>query len=157
MTAEEYSEKVERELIENFLKAFYEKVGYYPTVLTRSDLEEKMVNNLSLEELSSYFEPHLPEVFGKRLKLSSKVRVRELVELRQMFCTIARSMNFSLKTIGNFLGKRDHTTIIHSLRTFANLMETDPTYKEKYIKILNEIKEDAKYRNSPTLVSNNKV
>lgn len=157
MTTEEYIEKTERQLIEGFLETFYKKMGYYPTVITKEDLEEKSLNLLNLEDLERYFEPYLPIIYQKKLKLSSKLRVREIVELRQMFCSIARNIGFSLKTIGQFLGKRDHTTIIHNVRTFRNMMETDDQYREKYNKIIKEIKKDGNYYNSSAMVCSNKT
>jgi len=158
MTTEQYTEKLERDLIESFLKNFHEKIGYYPMVIPRSDLEAKPLNVLTLEELESYFRPFLPKkVFGKTVSLSSKARVRELVEYRQIFCSIARNLGFSLKSIGKYLGNRDHTTVIHSLRAFSDLMETNPLYRDKYNSIINKIKEDGKYSNSSVVVSDDKV
>lgn len=153
MTTKEYIEKTEKELIEKFLENFYKKMGYYPTIITKKDLEEKLLNLLSLEELEKYFDPYLPNVYGKILKLSTKARYREIVELRQMFCFIARSMGFSLKTIGQFLGNRDHTTVIHNIRTFHNIIETDDIYKEKYNRISKKIKQDGNYINTSAMVS----
>jgi hypothetical protein len=157
MTTEEYIEKTEKQLIESFLERFHEKMGYYPTVITKNDIEQKSLHLLSLHELELYFDPYLPIVYGKKLPLSSKLRIREIVELRQMFCYIARSIGFSLKTIGQFLGNRDHTTVIHNVRTFHNLVETEEVYKEKYNKILKKIKEDGNYYNSSIMVGGNKA
>lgn len=157
MTTEEYIEKTEKQLIKKFLEDFYEKMGYYPTVITKDDLSKKSLNLLSLNELEHYFDAYLPTVYGKRIFLSSHLRVREIVELRQMFCFIARSIGFSLKTIGGFLGNRDHTTVIHNVRTFHNLIDTDELYREKYNKIANKIKEDGNYYNSSIMVGGNKA
>lgn len=157
MNGEEYLEKTEKQLIEAFLDNFYKKMGYYPTVVTREDLEDRSLNLLSLEELETYFEPYLPTLHGRVLKLSTKIRIREIVELRQMFCFIARSIGFSLKTIGVFLGNRDHTTIVHSVKTFHNMMDTDPGYRERYILIAKKIKQDGNYYNSSAMVGSNKI
>jgi|688.fasta_scaffold206681_1 hypothetical protein len=157
MTTKEYIEKTEKELVDNFLKTFYSRVGYYPVVITKEDLAEKSLNLLSLEELERYFDPYLPTVYGKRLTLSSKLRVREIVELRQMFCFISRNIGFSLKRIGQFLGNRDHTTIIHNLRTFYNLIETDGNFKERYNRIIKKIKEDGNYYNASAMVGSDKT
>lgn len=157
MNAEEYLEKTEKQLIEGFLDSFYKKMGYYPTVVTKEDLEDRSLNLLSLEELETYFEPYLPILRGKILKLSTKMRVREIVELRQMFCFIARSIGFSLKTIGIFLGNRDHTTIVHNVKAFHNMMDTDSTYRDRYIIIAKKIKQDGNYYNSSAMVGSNKI
>lgn len=151
MTPEEYSLKIQKQIIDRFLKEFYEKVGYYPTVITREDIERSK-NLLSLQQIEDYFHPYLPDLWGKKLSLAHKSRTRELVELRQIFCQIARVMGFSLKNIGVHLGNRDHTTVIHSLKAFNNLTETDPVYREKYNNIIDKIKQDGHYYNAPTLV-----
>lgn len=45
----------------------------------------------------------------------SSCRKREMVEQRQRFCYLARSLTtISLSEIGKALGDRDHTTVIHS-------------------------------------------
>ena len=156
MDFQNYKEKTEKDLVNKFLKNFHERLGYYPTVITNADLKEDSLNVLSLEELGKYFTPYLPKAYGKIVALGSKLRVREIIELRQMFCSIARNIGFSLKSIGVYLGNRDHTTIIHALRSFGNLMETDPTYREKYNNIINKIKADGNYYNSSTMVGNYK-
>jgi len=41
-------------------------------------------------------------------------------------------MRLTLKYTGiHALGGRDHTTVIHSIRMFRNMYETDDTYREK--------------------------
>lgn len=155
MTTEEYIEKTEKQLISKFLENFYKKMGYYPTVITKKDLEKQLLNLLSLEQLEKYFDPYLPRMYGKTLKLSTKARYREIVELRQMFCFIARNMGFSLTAIGQFLGNRDHTTVIHNIKTFHNIVDTDDIYKEKYNRISTKIKEDGNYINTSAMVGSN--
>lgn len=58
--------------------------------------------------------------------LRSDSRKRELVVLRQAFCYVHKQKSLfpSLKACGDFLGRRDHTTVIHSHQTFQDLLDT---------------------------------
>lgn len=134
--------EVETLLIYEFMEKFREHSGYYPTVITRQAIVENKegIKLLSLNELSIYFNEFLPKIYNKVINLDSKLRNRTIVELRFMFCYIARSMRFTLTDIGRFL-KRDHTTIIHALTMFHNLYQTDEAFRFKYTTIINSIKE----------------
>ena len=139
MTPPEYQKKLENELVRDFLKTFYEKIGYYPIVITDEKPNINRPKTISLQELEKHFDPFLPTIYGKKHKLGSKNRSRPLPELRYIFAQIARSMHYSLKEIGHQLGKRDHTTILHGLSTFKSLYETDERFKQKYHDIINHI------------------
>jgi len=141
MNPAEYKKKVENDLIREFLDKFYEKVGYYPTVVTDNRISEDGVIILTLEELERCFDPHLPTFFNKKTGLGSKDRYRPLVELRSIFFFIGRSMKYNLSQLGKYLS-RDHTTVIHNINTFRNLYETDPAFRNKYYLIINQIKKD---------------
>lgn len=68
--------------------------------------------------------------------LHKKTRKREIVIARQTamyFCKLYTRN--SLKTIGQHFGGKDHTTVIHSIRTVKDLLETDPTFKTHIYKI----------------------
>ena len=65
-------------------------------------------------------------------------RSRNLVVIRQAYSFILKANyhNMSLTQIGKDLGNRDHTTIIHSIATFKNLLSTndlEATYLFKHI------------------------
>lgn len=137
-----YAATLERRLIDEFRQKFEEKLGYKPIVLTRINADGiENVPLMSLDQLEESFEPFLPLAFGKKLALGVKSRKRELVELRMIFCAIARMMRFTHVSIGIHLGGRDHTTVLHNVTTFANLIETNEGFREKYFVILNHIKE----------------
>jgi len=70
-------------------------------------------------------------------KIKSTSRKRELVVPRQMFCYITRfnMPNVTLKEIGKYLGNRDHSTVIHGIRTAGDLIETDKQFREEYEKL----------------------
>jgi hypothetical protein len=142
MNPAEYKKKVEHDLITEFVSKFYEKVGYHPTVITNHRITDDGIISLTLPELEKYFEPYLPTIFKKKVNLGAKDRSRSIVELRCIFFFIARSMRYGLKQLGKYLGDRDHTTVIHGLTTFRNLYDTEPSFRDKYYLIINQIKKD---------------
>jgi chromosomal replication initiator protein len=72
----------------------------------------------------------LPEqVCGKR-------RDREIAIARHMFCYLSRMhTNCSLLAIGGFLGGRDHTTVINSIKVCNDMIDTE---YEVFVDMLNE-------------------
>jgi len=155
-----YASTLEKKLITKFCNEFYVKLGYYPSVITKTyiDNEGDGIHLMSLEQLESYFTPFLPRIFKKPiLQLGDKSRTRELVELRHIFFYIAKSFGFSLACIGMYLNNRDHTTVIHGIRTFRNLVETDSNFKQKYIEILNHIKQNHHEYNPSVMDSSDQV
>jgi hypothetical protein len=138
-----YATMLEKRLIDEFKLRFEEKLGYIPIVLTKVSTDGvDELPMMSLEQLASCFDPFLPEFYGKKLSLQSTSRKRELVELRNIFCAVARMMRFTCVSIGDYLGGRDHTTVLHNVGTFRNLIETSESFREKYFLILTHIKEN---------------
>lgn len=135
MESIQYAAKMEKKLVDDFKKLFQEKLGYTPIVFTKTDMDAAEVPFMSLEELNRHFTAFLPMKFGEPLPMQTKLRIREIVELRAIFCYLAKNMKYSLKTIGVFLGGRDHTTVIHGLNTFRDLMETNDAFRQKFLTI----------------------
>ena len=61
-------------------------------------------------------------------------------------------MNYSLKSIGEFLNGKDHTTVIHSIKCFNDLNETCDIFNEKYTMIVNYIKQLNTREDEPSAV-----
>jgi hypothetical protein len=141
----------QKQMIKEFIEVFYKKHGYKPIVVSRASEVETM----SLEQLKQCFTPFLPHLYGKTVFLETKCRIREVVELRQMYCYIARTMGYRLTDIGRSLKQADHSTAIHSIRAFRNLTDTDPKYKQKFTKIFNYIKTQT--NESSIMADSNKV
>jgi chromosomal replication initiator protein len=144
MNQQQYASRLEKKLIDKFKEDFFNKFEYYPVVLTKINLitdESDRTALISLDELESYFTPFLPIRYDKVVHLKQKLRIREITELRSIFCFLARNMSYSLKTIGEYLNGRDHTTVIHSVNTFKDLIETCPVFREKYHRVLDNIKQ----------------
>jgi hypothetical protein len=142
MDSKSYALQLEKKLIEQFKQTFYDKLGYEPMVLTKVQIDtDEYLPILSLDNLQAMFEPFLPMKYDRKLTLQSKHRYRELVELRNIYCYMARVMGYSLIMIGQSLGNRDHTTVIHNVCCFKNLMETNEPFRQKYLAILTYIKQ----------------
>lgn len=58
--------------------------------------------------------------------LTGKSRKQEIVFARQIAMYLIRALtSASLKSIGNFFGGRDHTTVMHSVNTIENLLKSN--------------------------------
>jgi chromosomal replication initiator protein len=69
------------------------------------------------------------QVCGKR-------RDKEIALARHMFCYLARlHTNCSLFAIGGFLGGRDHTTVLNSVKVCNNMIDTE---YEVFVDMLNK-------------------
>ena len=75
----------------------------------------------------------------------SKLRKREVVQARQQYCWIMKegyNSNATLKRIGSFVGKLDHSTVIHACDTVNDLKDTDKGYRSELSKLLNILNND---------------
>jgi len=76
------------------------------------------------------------EVTGIKYEvMKQKSRIRDIVESRNiaMFCIKDIYPNISLSAIGKLFGK-DHTTVIHSLRSVREWNDSDWKFRTKYEK-----------------------
>jgi chromosomal replication initiator protein len=82
-------------------------------------------------------EEQIFEIVGKDYGLTkeqiiSRSRKRECVESRHLIAYILkRKTRLSLAKIGEMVGGKDHTTIIHSVKTFENIFDTDSVFRER--------------------------
>ena len=71
-------------------------------------------------------------MYVKKEDIMSKLKTTELVDARHFFVAyIRKKTNCPLKEIGDFLGGRDHTTMIHSLNSFYDRCSNYPEYKQR--------------------------
>lgn len=69
-----------------------------------------------------------------------KYNKREVSDARHTFCKLMKTeFKYSLESIGGFLNGRDHTTIIHSIKTFDDRSKFEEGYMEDYEKILEKV------------------
>jgi hypothetical protein len=148
MNSYQYRERLKTRLIRGFKKAFYEKTGQKVTVLVweGADTGRKTITSLTeLEEVIEDFNP-----LRGTFTIKSKYRKRDLAYLRHIFCILAYEYGFSLKEIGEYLGGRDHTTIIHCKKAAKNLLDTgDALFTNTYHSILNHIDDEYRTDNVP--------
>ena len=70
------------------------------------------------------------------LDLKRKTRKREYVDARAItFYIIRTELDLSLGSIGKIFNK-DHATVLHGLKVFSNLIETDKSFKNRFNKVL---------------------
>jgi chromosomal replication initiator protein len=88
----------------------------------------KAPNNCCLD--IEFIIEHVNKFFGVDVRTAN--RKREIVQARQTFHFLAKMFTrFSLKDIGGFVLGYDHTTILHSIQTVKDLMETDMIYYDQ--------------------------
>lgn len=131
MENSEYAKRLEKKLIDQFKKNFFEKFNYQPLVITQT---ENTLPWMPIEKLRDLCVPYEPEMCGVSRK-------REAVDMRAIFCYLAKSMKYTLKKIGEQIGARDHTTVRHNVIIFHNMMETSEGFQSKFLQILEELKE----------------
>lgn len=150
---------LQSELIQEFINTFEQKIGYRPVVIANvKESDYKFyLKVVSLEQLKEYFEPFLPKLHGKKLTLSNRSRIRDLVELKQMYVYFAKSMGYKYVPIGRALGQRDHSTAVHSMQVFNNLMHTNFLFKEKFQTIYEYIKLKQKENGTPALADSTEI
>jgi len=87
------------------------------------DIESQVTTTTILDKVCKYFNIELEEVMGKR-------RNREFVEPRMVaIYLICEVLHIPLVNIGQLLGGRDHTTIMHARNKIASLLKTDQRMK----------------------------
>jgi len=75
--------------------------------------------------------------------LQSRRRHKSITEPRQVCMWLARkNTRFSLEEIGGYFGGRDHTTVMHSIKTVDQRSKTDTTYAAQVQQLNQQIQQD---------------
>ncbi|MBQ5452444.1 MAG: chromosomal replication initiator protein DnaA, partial [Bacteroidales bacterium] len=84
--------------------------------------------------------------FGiKESVLSSKSRAKDIASARQLSMYFSKQFTgLPYKTIGEKIGGRDHSTVLHACKAVAKAVETDPKFKETVLFLEEKIKEGEK-------------
>lgn len=120
----------EKRAIEKFRRQFFDKFGHYPVVITSNT---SVLPIIPLEELRDCIIPFAPG-------LCDKDRSRQSVDMRIIYCYLARNMDYKLQKIGSSIN-RDHSTVYRSVKIFDDLMESDENFRFKFHQVLESIKE----------------
>ena len=92
---------------------------------------KNFIKNTSKEISMEYIQKLVCEYFEVPVEMvKSKTRKREIVQVRQISMYLAKNhTKTSLKSIGNFFGGRDHSTVIYACQTVEDLIDTDKKFK----------------------------
>lgn len=97
--------------------------------------ESALSNELVLNEVSRYFN------FPKE-ELLSKKRTKECAYIRQIAMYLCREIvGSSLKDVGNFFGKRDHSTVMHACDKIHKELQQDGELKHTIMDLTKNIKQ----------------
>lgn len=70
-------------------------------------------------------------------ELISKLRTRHLSDVRKIFFKIGRELfNFQFRVLGEYLGERDHSTVVYSNARAGELIEIDKDFRTLYYRCL---------------------
>ncbi len=99
------------------------------------DLREKVITNEVIQKV-------VAESFGlKPADLKSKRRTRTIVLPRQVAMYLCRNLaGSSLPETGNFFGGKDHSTVIHAVKTIEEKKEKDPDLKARIEMLIKQLK-----------------
>lgn len=85
---------------------------------------------LIMKAVADHYHITIRDILGKK-------RSRNLARPRQMAMAITKELtNLSLPAIGDAFGGRDHTTVMHAIKTIAKLRQDDPELKQDYDRLL---------------------
>lgn len=103
---------------------------------------KNFVNEINKEITPEVIQRTVAEYFSLEVeKLQSSTRVRQVVLARQISMFLVKSYtDSSLKAIGNLFGGRDHSTVLYSIKTVQDLMETDEAVKKTLEELDRKIK-----------------
>lgn len=64
--------------------------------------------------------------------INTRSRKREVVQVRQVAMFLAKKyLDMSTSKIGQYIGNRDHATVLHACKTITNLAETDKQFRSE--------------------------
>ncbi len=100
------------------------------------------VNEINKEVTPEVIQKTVADYFSLDVeKLQSSTRVRQVVMARQISMFLVKNYtDKSLKAIGSLFGGRDHSTVLYSIKTVQDLMETDEEIKKTMEELDRKIK-----------------
>lgn len=92
--------------------------------------------------------------------LTAKTRYKTQIEARQITHSLCKDIlgdHVSLAEIGRVIGQKDHTTVMHSIKTVTNLCETYGLYRIKYLTILSHCQKQVVIKSSEDIDNDIKI
>lgn len=116
------------------------------TLETAQNLLGKIVRESDPEYSVDFIVKTVCGHFGiKESVLSSKSRAKDIASARQLSMYFSKQFTgLPYKTIGEKIGGRDHSTVLHACKAVAKAVETDPKFKETVLFLEEKIKEGEK-------------
>ncbi|TXK51561.1 chromosomal replication initiator protein DnaA [Pontibacter qinzhouensis] len=101
------------------------------------DVETEVNLDFIQKTVAEYFQVSLDS-------LKAKTRKKEIVTARQVAMYFAKEFtSHSLKSIGYHFGGRDHSTVIHSVQTVSDMIDTDKKFKASIQELQKKFKSKA--------------
>lgn len=112
----------------------------------RTTIDQEIAADTLRDVIASNYKPITVELIMKTVAdryhisirdILSKKRSRNLARPRQMAMALTKELtNLSLPAIGDAFGGRDHTTVMHAVKTINELCETEPEWQRDYNELL---------------------
>ncbi len=102
-----------------------------------NEVVDTFSHNLDKELSIGNIQKIISDFFGIPIEhIIGKTRKRNIVIARQLGMYFAKTMtDLSLKQIGKQFGNRDHTTVLHSIKTINDLLDSDVLFKDTFNKL----------------------
>ncbi|MDR1169914.1 MAG: chromosomal replication initiator protein DnaA [Prevotellaceae bacterium] len=102
------------------------------TIELAAEMLDKLVNiakkDISIDEIKKTVCEYFEMTIDKLLSMSRK---REIVLVRQIAMYLSKNYTkYSSAQIGDQIGNKDHTTVLHACKTVQNLIDTDKSFKK---------------------------
>jgi len=103
---------------------------------------KNIVHDIDTEISIDYLHKIVTEHFNVSLEsIKSKTRKKEIVIARQVAMYLAKHYtNHSLKSIGQYCGGRDHSTVIHAIQAVDDMLHTEHQFKASFEEIKRKVK-----------------
>jgi chromosomal replication initiator protein len=103
---------------------------------------KNFISEMNREITVEYIQNLVAEHFQLSVdSLQGQTRKRQVVIARQLSMFLAKKLtDQSLKGIGEIFGGRDHSTVIYSIKTVQDLMETDAIFKDTVAELERKIR-----------------
>lgn len=103
---------------------------------------KNIIHDIDTEISIDYLHKVVTEYFNISLEsIKSKTRKKEIVIARHVAMYLAKQYtNHSLKSIGNYCGGRDHSTVLHAIQAVNDMLATEHHFKLSVEEIMRKVK-----------------